>query len=56
MIVLILQHNHFTAIHRDLLKATFQKAKTETRSDIVTHQSKHLSDFIVEDCKEPYGE
>lgn len=55
-VLLILQHNQFTDMHRDLLKEAFKKAQKETGSDMVTHLSKHISDFIIEDSKEPYGE
>ncbi len=43
-------------MHKELLEEAFNKAKEETRSDRVTHLSKYLSDFIVEDSNEPYGE
>jgi len=37
-------------------KSLLNLTKEETRSDRVTHLSKYLSDFIVEDSNEPYGE
>lgn len=43
-------------MHRKLLEEAFKKAENAIGSDRVTHLSKHLSDFIVEDSKEPYGE
>ncbi|WP_225034713.1 hypothetical protein [Winogradskyella sp. SM1960] len=43
-------------MHRKLLKEAFNKAKEDTGSEKLTHLATHLSDFIVEDSKTPYGE
>ncbi|WP_458625961.1 hypothetical protein [Winogradskyella sp. PC D3.3] len=43
-------------MHRKLLEEAFKKAEKETQSHKVTHLSIYLSDYIVEDSKEPYGE
>jgi hypothetical protein len=43
-------------MHKKLLEEAFNKAKEETGSERITHLSQHLSDFIVEDSREPYGE
>ena len=43
-------------MHRNLLNEAFKKAKKELNSNKITHLSQHLSSYIVEDCKEPYGE
>lgn len=53
---LILRGNHSNSMHRKLVSEAFNKAKEETGSERVTHLAQHLSDFIVEDSKEPYGE
>lgn len=43
-------------IHNKLILEAFKKAEKETGSVKLTHQSKHLSDFIFEDSNEQYGE
>jgi hypothetical protein len=43
-------------MHRKLVSEAFKKAKKETGSERVTHLAQYLSDYIVEDSKEPYGE
>lgn len=43
-------------MHKNLVSQAFQKAKADLGSDKITHLSKHLSDYIVEDSKAPYGE
>lgn len=43
-------------MHKNLLLKAFEKAKKETDSNKVTHISNHLSDFILEDARETYGE
>jgi hypothetical protein len=43
-------------MHRKLLSEAFKKAKAELESDRISHLSQYLSDYIVEDSKEPYGE
>lgn len=53
---LILQDIKFDDMHRNLLHKAFNKAKKDLGSDRITHLSQHLSDYIIEDSKEPYGE
>ncbi|WP_157662494.1 hypothetical protein [Winogradskyella sp. PC-19] len=43
-------------MHRELLIKAFQKAEEEIQTDKVLPRAKLLSDFILEDSKEPYGE
>lgn len=42
-------------MNNKLLLEAFEKAKTEVNSDSVTPRAKVLSDYILEDSKEPYG-
>ncbi|MEZ4802998.1 MAG: hypothetical protein R2797_09520 [Gelidibacter sp.] len=43
-------------MHSNLLQQAFQKAQDTISSDKPTHLSRHLSDFIIEDSGEPFGE
>ena len=43
-------------MHIKLLVLAFQKAEEEIQTDKVLPRAKLLSDFILEDSKEPYGE
>lgn len=43
-------------MHRLLLIKAFKKAEEEIGSDKITRRAQHLSDFIVENSKQPYGE
>lgn len=43
-------------MHRNLLSQAFKKARKDLGSDRITHLSKHLSDYIEEKGKGPYGE
>ena len=43
-------------MHSNLLQQAFEKAQEIISSDKPTHLSRHLSDYILEDCHEPFGE
>lgn len=43
-------------MHKKLLIKAFKKAKGEIGTDKVSPRAQHLSDFILEFSKEPYGE
>lgn len=43
-------------MHSTLLLKAFKKAKSEIHSDKPTQLAKHLSDYIQEQSREPYGE
>lgn len=43
-------------MHSNLLLQAFQKAQDTISSNKPTHLSRHLSDFILEDSHEPFGE
>ncbi|MGJ8593301.1 MAG: hypothetical protein ACSHXF_12180 [Aquaticitalea sp.] len=43
-------------MHSNLLHQAFQKAQDTISSDKPTHLSRHLSDYILEDSHEPFGE
>lgn len=43
-------------MHSNLLLKAFQKAQDTISSEKPTHLSRHLSDFIMEDSGEPFGE
>ncbi|MCK7590632.1 hypothetical protein M0G43_08610 [Subsaxibacter sp. CAU 1640] len=43
-------------MHSNLLQQAFEKAQETISSDKPTHLSRHLSDYILEDSHEPFGE
>ncbi|NRD24084.1 hypothetical protein HNV10_12560 [Winogradskyella litoriviva] len=43
-------------MHKKLLNDAFEKAAIEINTFHVSPRSQHLSDFIINDTKEPYGE
>ena len=43
-------------MHRDLLQKAFIKAEKELGSKKITHLSNYLSNYIIDNCNEAYGE